>query len=85
MTTQAMKNIEIDQADIDFIWFKHKGVLYELKGIEQDFLSYIDNFEEDWSRQDVLDMYMMEDLAIPFIEDTFKTVSELKNKSIILV
>lgn len=82
MTTQVMNNIEVDQADFDFIWFKHKGLVYELKGIEQDFLSYIDNFEEDWSRQEVLEMYMLEDIAVPFIADTFDTIGELKNKSI---
>ena len=81
MNTQAINNIDIDQADFNFIWFKHQGVLYELEGIEQDFLEYIDNFEEDWSRQDVLDMYMMEDIAVPFISDTFKTIKELKDKS----
>lgn len=81
MTTQVVNNIDIDQADFDFIWFKHKGKVYELEGIKEDFLNYIDNFEEDWTRQDVLDMYMMEDLALPYLNDKFNTINELKNKS----
>ena len=82
MNRQAINNIEINQADFDFIQYTHKGILYELNDIEQDFIEYIDNFNEDWSREDVLMLYMMEDLAIPFMEDKFKTIVELKNKSI---
>jgi hypothetical protein len=81
MNTQAMNNISIDFADFDFIQFKYGGVMRELSGIKEDFLTYIDNFQEDWSRQDVLDMYLMEDIAAPFIEDTFKNLADLLSKT----
>ena len=81
MNSQAIRNTTIEQADFDFIWFKHLGNTYELTGIEEDFLNYIDNFEEDWTRQDMLDMYMIEDLAMLYIEDNFKTMESLKHKS----
>ena len=81
MKGQVLKNIEIDFADYDFIQFKYGGSMREISGIKSEFLNYIDNFEDDWSRQDVLDMYMLEDMAFHFVEDTFKTIGDLLVRS----
>jgi len=81
MNGQAINNINIDVADFDFIQFKYGGSMRELSGIKEDFLKYIDTFEEDWSREDVLAMYMLEDIAIPFIKDTYDTIGDLLSKT----